>query len=305
MEYLLYLRKSLRVMVIPNTSKPGVAELMPRLLVALNENQYSVVLTPEFVQATEDSGSSLMCIVDFDIGTLEEKLPGCDMLIVVGGDGTIIRHARAAANAKKPILGINAGRLGFLSGLEPEHLSRLSQLQLGGYETEHRRFLEVEHHRAKDGKVSEYLTLNDLVLSNGMISTIVDMDIFCNGAPVNSYRADGVIVSSPTGSTAYALAAGGPIIHPEIDCFSVTPICPHSLANRSILFPGSSEVRIRMANTNRHPMFVTCDGMDSAPFEAGDTIVARLSEMGLDLLNLTGTSFYERINEKFGGGSVC
>lgn len=294
-EYLLHLRKNLRVMLVPNMSKPGVTGLIPRLLDTLREDGYGVVIQPDFAQYLEKEGLNGQ---NFEVGLLSEKLSGCDLLIVAGGDGTIIEYSRAAADAHKPILGINVGRLGFLSGLEPDGLAMLKNLKTGQYATEHRRFLSIEHRKA-DGSMAEYLALNDLVVSNGNRSTIVDINIFCDGAPVNSYRADGVIVSSPTGSTAYALAAGGPIIHPEIDCFSVTPICPHSLANRAILFPGDSVVTIRMSPSNRHPMFVTCDGCDAVEFEEQDVMEVRLSQVGIDLLNLTGTAFYERINEKF------
>ncbi len=292
-EFLLYLKKKIRVMLLPNMSKPGITELLPHLLQTLHDNGFLI--------ATERPFADYAPQVPRETGELAQLLPDCDFLIVAGGDGTIIENSRAAASCHKPILGVNVGRLGFLSGIEPERLDMLSKLKTGDYATEHRQYLSVVDEHLEDGRVkkSEYLALNDLVVSNGTISTIVDIDIFCDGKPVNSYRADGVIVSSPTGSTAYAMAAGGPIIHPEIACFSVTPICPHSLANRAILFPAGSEVVIRMNPSNRHPMFVTCDGCDSAPFAREDTIRIRLSDAGIDLLNLTGTGFYERINEKF------
>lgn len=296
-EFLLHLKKQdepqddgMRVMVIPNMGKPGIDDLMPNLFSTLKEQGFHIV--------TERAFPVYAPGMTFEMGSVKEKLPTCDLLIVAGGDGTIIQYARDAAAANKPILGINVGRLGFLSGLEPDHLELLKRLKTGEYVTEHRQFLSVRHYKP-DGTHHKYLALNDLVVSNGNISNIVDIDIFCDEAPVNSYRADGVIVSSPTGSTAYALAAGGPIIHPEIACFSVTPICPHSLANRSILFPSGSEVTIKAAPDNRNPLFVTWDGCDFAAFESEDVIKVRLSSIGVDLLNLTGTAFYERINEKF------
>lgn len=294
-EFLIRLKKpeeksNYRVMLIPNMEKRGVPALLPHLFAELKACGYDLVTESDFSDYTDTK--------PVQIGPVSELLPECDLLMVVGGDGTIIEYAKQAAAAGKPILGINAGRLGFLSGMEQDGLSLLSKLAAGDYVTEHRKFLEVVHEKA-DGSAVNYLALNDLVVSHGMLSTIVDIDICCSGEAVNSYRADGVIVSSPTGSTAYALSAGGPIIHPEIACFSVTPICSHSLANRSILFPGNSEVSIRMGASNRGSMFVTCDGNASAPFDRGDTIRVRLSDLSIDLLNLTGTGFYERINEKF------
>ncbi len=290
-EFLLYLqkKKQFRVMFIPNMSKPGITELIPDVVKTLVDCGYRVVTKQHY---------SMLDGYPYEVGSVQEKLPGCDILLVAGGDGTIIEYSRAAAVAKKPILGINVGRLGFLSGLEPEALRELSRLGGGSITTEHRRFLKVIHHKF-DGGEDEYLALNDMVVSNGILSAMVDLDILCDSKEVNSYRADGVIVSSPTGSTAYALAAGGPIIHPEIECISATPICPHSLANRAILFPAGSEITIRMGQGNRHPMFVTCDGVDSAPFGIDDTITVSLSDVAVDLVNLTGKSFYERINEKF------
>ena len=277
-------------MLIPNMDKRGVPALLPHLFAQLSECGYTVITETDFSDYGEEFG--------YEVGTLEEKLPSCDLLMVVGGDGTIIEYADIAAHCGKPILGINAGRLGFLSGMEQDSLPLLKNLINGGYVTEHRRFLEVIHEKS-DGSESRYRVLNDIVVSHGALSTIVDLDIYCDGGKVNAYRADGVIVSSPTGSTAYALSAGGPIIHPEIACFSVTPICAHSLANRSILFPRESEVTIKMGASNRSTMFITCDGSASAPFDRGDVLRVRLSDVGIDLMNLTGTCFYERIYEKF------
>ncbi len=290
-EFLLYLKKTrpFRVMFVPNMSKPGIQGVIPDVMHTLHQLGYQVVTTQAY-DALEGYA--------YEMGDIQALLPTCDVMLVAGGDGTIIEYSRAAALAGKPILGINAGRLGFLSGLEPEALGELARLRTGDYTTEHRRFLQVVHQK-KDGTESKYLALNDVVVSNGILSSMVDIELCCNGASVNSYRADGIIVSSPTGSTAYALAAGGPIIHPEIDCYSVTPICPHSLANRAILFPAGSSVDIKMGSANRHPMFVTCDGVDSAPFDAGDTLTVYLSETAVNLLNLSKTAFYERINEKF------
>lgn len=220
----------------------------------------------------------------------------CDIVIAVGGDGTIMHSAKHASRYNKPLLGINLGRLGYLAGLEISELSLLDMLVSGDYKLDKRYFLSVTH--TKDGEKTEYMALNDAVVSNGEIAKIVDLDVFSNGKFVGAYRADGVIISTPTGSTAYALSAGGPIIEPSVKCICLTPICPHSLVARTIMFDKSSVITVRQGESNIHPVYMTIDGETGCKVGREDSVDIKMSSEVVSLIKLDNRSFYEVLAKK-------
>lgn len=232
-----------------------------------------------------------------DFSEFYASICNTDVIIAIGGDGTIIHSAKHAVECDIPLLGINVGRLGFMAGLEMGELSLLSRLVDKNYTIENRMMLKCIHYTKET--VNEYLALNDIVISNGALSRIIEVEVLCNDKNVASYRADGVIFSTPTGSTAYALSAGGPVIEPAINCIAMTPICPHSLVARTVIFSDDKVLLAKSAKDNRHPIYITVDGDQGAKFEDTDFVEIMKSPQTVKLINLNQKQFYEVLNQKF------
>lgn len=226
-----------------------------------------------------------------------DALDSCDAVVAVGGDGTILHAAKHAVSRNKPLLGINMGRLGFMAGLEMGELGLLGRLVSGEYEIESRMMLDCTV-TGGEGTQS-YLALNDIVISNGALSRIIDLDIYCEGRRLARYRADGVIFSTPTGSTAYALSAGGPIVEPSLPSIGFTPICPHALFNRTVLFSAERRLCVRPAKSNQNPVYLTVDGAQGAALTQEGAVEVRRSNQSVQLIRLKDRSFYEILSQKF------
>ena len=220
-----------------------------------------------------------------------------DIAIAIGGDGTTMNVAKIAAFNNRPTLGINAGRLGFMSGLEKNELALLKNLVDGEYITDERIMVKAEIIKA-DGNSDVFHCLNDAVITRGDLARLIDIKMTCEGREVTSVRADGMIVSTPTGSTAYNLAAGGPVVSPDNSCFIITPICPHSLANRSIVFSSDKELTINVANDRNSNVYLSVDGATSIPIDSETDIVISKSEYTAKLIKLKPDNFYEILNKK-------
>lgn len=227
---------------------------------------------------------------------LTEALTGCDMAIALGGDGTIVHVAKAAAQTGCSVLGINAGHLGFLAGLEANELDALPALLQEEYTVDERALLEVTV-RTADGQITRY-AMNEAVLSRGGLSRLVDVTVCADGGEVLSCRGDGVIIATPTGSTAYSLSAGGPVVDPSVDCVLLTPVCPHSLDSRPRIWPGGVTLTARATAADGAPAYVTVDGEENIPLLPDSTVTVRRAEVSARLLQLQGDSFYERLRRK-------
>ncbi len=230
------------------------------------------------------------------LGDQERMIASCDALLAVGGDGTIMRAAKAAAAAGKPILGINAGRLGFVAGLERDELDRLQDFTQGHFTVERRMMLQVSLRHQK--RRVKYDALNDMVVSRGSMSRILDINVSLNDNNVCSYRADGMIVATPTGSTAYSLSAGGPVLEPTLQCIVLTPVCPHSLMTRSVVFGPHSRLSMTAESSYQEEIFLTIDGEVSLQIENGQTIEIQRAKKYAELINLKHKNFYEVVNDK-------
>lgn len=224
----------------------------------------------------------------------EEELSDCDIFIAVGGDGTIIHTAKLAAAFDRPILGINAGTLGFTAGMERNELSLLPNLLLEKYREERRLMLSVQVF--SEGKTAAYQALNDAVVS-GELATIVNYSMALGENRGYHCRADGFIVATPTGSTAYSLSAGGPIIQPDMDCLVYTPVCPHALFNRSVVFGGDTRLVVSIPE-NLGRLFLTVDGEKPVMLKTGDKLVFSRSERAARFLKLGAKDFYDVLNQK-------
>ena len=219
-----------------------------------------------------------------------------DFLLVFGGDGTMLRAARDIAGSPTPLLGINIGGLGFLTAVPSDELTRaLNHVWNGEFKYESRALIEVNG-RCHGQPVSE-MALNDIVVGRGAVSRLIGLDVSVDGELVTHYRCDGLIVSSPTGSTAYSLSAGGAVIFPTADVFALTPICPHALSNRSLIFPLASVIRVKA--TNPAPATIlSVDGQVIAELGAGDEVTIRRSRRAIRLMHLAGSSFLETLRRK-------
>lgn len=219
-----------------------------------------------------------------------------DLLLVFGGDGTMLRLAREIAGSRTPILGINIGGLGFLTAVSSGELeAALAQIWKGQFKFESRVLLEGEAVCGR--KRIKAAALNDLVISRGGTSRLIDLDVAVDGEPLSRYRCDGLILSSPTGSTAYSLAAGGAVVLPTADVFALTPICPHTLSNRSLIVPLAATIHIRPVS-QRTATILSADGDVISELEPGDVVTVRRSRHSVRLMHLADSSFFEALRRK-------
>ena len=228
----------------------------------------------------------------------------CELLLVFGGDGTMLRVAREAAGTATPLLGINLGGLGFLTTSSARQVERTLSLAWSGQCWVDTRSLIKARGKGRSGAVLE-LALNDFVISHGTVPRLIELEVKVDGELLTSYRGDGLIVSSPTGSTAYSLAAGGAVVSPRADVFTVTPICPHTLSSRSVIVSLDARVEVRLLS-ERVETFLAADGQPKAELRTGDTLEFRRSRQMAHLVRLPGASFFETLRQKlnWSGSSV-
>lgn len=218
-----------------------------------------------------------------------------DAVIVLGGDGSILESARRAAPQGTPILGINLGRLGFMTELEQNELELLPRLLKDEFRIETRAMLRVELLDEKGTLRSFCYALNEASISNGSVSRIIDLELYENGTPITTYRADGLIVATPTGSTAYSMSAGGAIVDPSVPCFCVTPICPHSFAARPLIFSDASTLEVKNICVREKMLYLTVDGRMNFELHRNQVVRITKSDLETKLIRLKTTGFYEKL----------
>jgi NAD+ kinase len=228
-----------------------------------------------------------------------------DLLLVLGGDGTMLgMAARVGALGRAiPILGVNFGRLGFLTEVTLDELYESLDAVIAGTAKVHERHL-LQVTTLRGGQVRDTrVVLNDVVVTRGEISRVIDLEVTVNGQFVTRVKADGIIVASPTGSTAYNLAASGPIVHPEVDAILITPIAPHTLANRPVVIPGSAVVEVRAIDMHRPAdIFVTFDGQTGHKLEATDAVRITRGETPVRIVSSPSRNYFDTLREKLGWG---
>ena len=230
----------------------------------------------------------------------QEELKSADMLICFGGDGTILHAAKDANACHVPVLGVNLGSVGFMAELEQGELSMLARLATGKYSIEARMMLDVVVRR--EGKVVySDLALNDAAVTKGAIARVVDLEVYGDKVLISSFSADGVLISTPTGSTAYSMSAGGPIVEPTAENIIVTPICPPALSARSFVLSRGRAVSVKLGRMVRKTTYLSVDGGKAFRLNSGDIVEARESKSKTQLVRVTGRSFYEILNHKLGG----
>ena len=235
-----------------------------------------------------------------------DELPtACDLVVILGGDGTLIGMAGriAQAGVHVPILGVNFGSLGFLTEIQlPELYESLEAVLEGDAEIEERMMLRAR--TLRDGAVfADRLVVNDVVITKAALSRIIDLSVSVGDQLVMQVRADGLIVGTPTGSSAYNLAAGGPIVHPSVDALLLTPIAPHMLTNRPVVLPGSSEVRVEPIMNGAEEVYVTFDGQSGHPLQADDVIEITKAELTLRLVRASQRNYFDVLRQKLKWGA--
>ena len=228
---------------------------------------------------------------------MEKELPGADMLICFGGDGTILHAARDAYPWDIPILGVNMGSVGFMAAPEHGELEKLAQIGTGKYATELRMMLDVAVRRGRE-VLRRDVALNDAVITKGAVARVIDLAVRADGVRIYDYSGDGVILSTPTGSTAYSMSAGGPIVEPTAENILVTPICAHSLQAKPLVMGRDRLVSVRLGRTARKTAYLSVDGGRAFKLSGGDVVEVRRSQKYTRLVRLTAHSFYENINQK-------
>lgn len=277
------------ISVFPNLNNNGVSELAFDVIKILTDGGADVYVQNEYKPIFKSTKAKFE---NFD-----KAMSLCDCAIAIGGDGTTLNIAKKAAFLNKSTLGINAGRLGFMSSIERDELSLLTKLINKEYIIDERAMLKATIE--KDGEVlSSHHCLNDIVVSRGNFARLIDVTITCDGRSVSNMRSDGVIISTPTGSTAYSMAAGGPVVSPEADCIIETPICPHSLMDRSIIFSADKELIVTANNDQNNSPIMTVDGQEAVNLTPGCQIHIKKSDITTKLIKLKPENFYEVLNKK-------
>ena len=261
----------MKIALIPNLEKSGAKEITSQVAELLKSLNLQVFLPAD----------------------IENPYENCDVIITIGGDGTLIKHAKSAAIYNKPVIGINAGRLGYLADIDRDKIGLLERLITNDYSIDSRIMLSVDVE--KDGKtLFNGTALNDVVIGNGEIAKISDINLNILGDNIN-YRADGIILSTPTGSTAYSMSAGGPIIEPTARCFIITPICSHSMTARPLIVNQDNVINLSVEKDS----YLIVDGNEKVMIDSKTKISVKKSVYEAKFINLSGRTFYKTLSYKF------
>ncbi len=279
------------IAVIPNLTRKGAYATSLKVIDRLLALDMNVIIDKELKK--HYIGYNVLFADEKEVYAL------CDMVLTIGGDGTIIHAASYASLLNKPLLGINMGRLGFVAGIEPDELDMLSKLKDGDYKIEKRMMLKVTH-RSPNGK-KEFYALNDAIISRGSLSRLIDIDVSLaeDKGYICNYRADGLILSTPTGSSAYSLAAGGPVVEPTMKCILMTPICSHALFARPVIFSHHSEIAVSASCDDNTEVLMTIDGAETVIVKKTDTVFVTSANIETELISLKNKTFYRVLNDKF------
>lgn len=277
-----------------------------------------VTLMPNLTREHAHETSLAICEMLHDIGVRYNFLEDCaspehfpnaayispsdmvhtDMIIAVGGDGTMIRAAKKALPYEIPVLGVNAGNLAYLMGLEADELHMLEKLITDNYFIEEQLVIQVDIFDVSNKKVFSDLCINDAVFARGEVIKLARFDFYCDERFINRYSADGLIVATPTGSTAYNLAAGGPIVDPRVESIILSPICPHSLSERTIIFSSNSVLKIANPDDGVRSILFSCDGSESISFAPGFTAIIKKADKKAKFLRLKDDTFLDVLHKK-------
>ncbi len=276
------------VFIYPNLEKLHSKECTTEVIEILKSLGVTVLMTPDtnlvFGSKCEEAS------------TINRAVSQCDIVITIGGDGTILKIASLAARHKKKLLGINCGRLGFMASLELSELDCLRNLCTGDYKVEQRMMLDVTVSSSSRGKDIVKTVLNDVVITHDFKESLNDFTVLADGVVVSNLRADGIIFSTPTGASAYALSAGGPLIEPTMDCIEFTHICPHSLSARAMIFDPNKTIEVRTRAAGH--VALRADGEKAISITSDDSIYIKRSQLSLSVIDIHGDNYFKSISTK-------
>ena len=284
--------KAKKIGVFCKPKAPSATDILGRLIPWLRKQNYHIFL---------DTGTAAI-INEASSYEKREISQQADLLIVLGGDGTLLSIARVAHPHNIPILAVNLGNLGFLAEISIDELyPTLENILAGKFEIENRMLLNACIWRNGE-KVEDHNVLNDVVINKGVVARVINLQVLVNGQYMTSYRADGLIIATPTGSTAYSLSAGGPIIHPSMHTLVLSPICPFTLTNRSILIPDQSIIQVKLA-AEYDDVRVTLDGQEGYDMRVGDILEIKKTKTSLQLIRGPNKNYYQILRDKLHWGS--
>ena len=280
------------LLLIPNTQKHIDHDKLFSLIKRLKDGGCRVGVLKDAVAVTELLGEMVYVIDNIS------EVACCQVAVVLGGDGSIIDAAHRVMGFDIQIIGINFGHVGFLTEIELGELDLIDRLISGEYTTDERMMLDAVVVDWDGKERVKYTVLNDLVLTNGPVARLITFDVYCDGVKVQTCRADGSVIATPTGSTAYSLSAGGPVLDPTLEGICFTPICPHTLSSRPVVFRGNSEITVSNIKNNNSSVYLNADGKDVIHINEGDSISIRMSEYKIKLVRFKGYGFLSVLNAK-------
>ena len=286
-----------RIGIIAKQNKPEAVTIVRNLIEWLQPKKIEVYIEEGMGNLfTPHPSATNLCFVE------KKEIPShAEMMIVLGGDGTLLSVARLVEDHDVPILGVNLGGLGFLTEITLEELYRvLERVVQGDFVTDERVVLNAAVIRRGE-RLAEFVVLNDAVINKGALARIIDLETTINGEYLTTFKSDGLIISTPTGSTAYSLSAGGPIVYPSLHCMIITPICPHTLTNRPIVIPDDVEIRAFL-KTKQQEVILTLDGQQGFSLEFEDVVEVRKAEGRILLIKSPYRHYFEVLREKLKWG---
>jgi NAD+ kinase len=286
-----------RVGVVVKPNQPEAVKTICQVVEWLASRGLTVIVDPTIERERIENETG--CAIE--VQEREDLAANADLLLVLGGDGTMISTARFLGDSEVPVLGVNFGTLGYLAEFRiDELLPALQSILEGNYRLDQRVMLEVEHWQG-DKCSTRNRVLNDIVINKSALARIIEIEAFFNGLYVNSFRADGLIVSTPTGSTAYNMSAGGPVIYPSMNAVVVTPICPFTLSNRPIVVPDDAQIELRL-KTEEQDVALTLDGQIGIPLESTDRVLIHKSKTTFNLVQPTNRNYFDVLRDKLKWG---
>lgn len=280
--------------IVGKSGDPAVGEALRELIAYLSAKGVATVVEHAVAEDAPDARHAPM----------SEIAATCALVIAIGGDGTLLHTARQLADSQVPVVGINRGRLGFLADVAHDRMKfALDRIFGGDYEEDIRFMLEARHNGGGNDAQAPTLAFNDVVIHKWNTARMIEFEIWIDGRFVDTQRSDGLIVSTPTGSTAYALSGGGPLITPDLDAILLVPICPHTLSNRPLVISAKSQIELRVSPRNAPGhVHITCDGQDSLELGVEDRVLIRKSPHPVRLIHPSGHDHFDTLRAKLGWG---
>lgn len=277
-------RQFKKIALIGREGTPGVDETLMALIDHLQAQHCDIVI--------EQKTANMLTPNTFPIVTAETLPEHAELLIVVGGDGSLLNAARLAVDHNVPVLGINRGRLGFLTDIHPNELQEINEILKGNYIKESRFLLQAHLKNRRD------IALNDVVLLPGDVAQMIEFDVWVNEQLVCHHRADGMIIATPTGSTAYALSGGGPILYPDLNAIVLVPMFPHTLSSRPIVISNTATIALKISANNETSPYISCDGLKRTAIHPGDEIIIQKYPKSLQLIHSLSYNYFHTLRTK-------